>query len=281
MLFKKYLGIVFFFLLLSSACVSASPPRKEKPIVIVVVSYNNTKWVDLNIESIFSQNYNNYRVVYIDDCSPDGTADAVQALVDRLGQQHRFTLVRNTTRAGSPLANHYKAIHEYCKDNEIIACLDGDDWLANSKVLNVINEYYSNYDIWLTHGSLKEYHKNNRNGTIGWSIPVPQKIISSNTFRLFRCPTHLKTFYAWLFKKIKLEDLMYEGKFFPATGDQAMMFPMVEMAGTRHKFIPKILYIYNMSNPLGESIVATQLQMDCEAYIRSLQPYAPLKKAGR
>ena len=47
-------------------------------------------------------------------------------------------------------------------------------------------------------------------------------------------PTHLRTFYAWLFKKINLEDLLLDGEFFKMTGDQAILYPMIEMAGERH-----------------------------------------------
>lgn len=280
---KNHLCVLLFFFsgfFIFTPLFGKAPP-KEKPMVIVVVSYNNSKWVDLNIGSILFQKYTNYRVVYIDDCSPDGTAESVERLVKALGQEHRFTLVKNTERAGSALPNHYKAIHEYCQDHEIVVCVDGDDWLPNDTVLSTVNEYYAGSDVWLTHGTLQEFHEDNRNGTIGWSIPIPQKIISKNDFRKFRCPSHLKTFYAWLFKKIKLEDLQYEGRFYPSSDDQAIMFPMIEMAGERHKFIQKVLYIYNMTNPLGASIVATQMQKDCEEHIRSRKPYTRLKKAGR
>jgi len=49
----------------------------EKPIVVVIPSYNNSKWCDWNLSSVFQQKYNNYRVVYIDDCSNDNTYELV------------------------------------------------------------------------------------------------------------------------------------------------------------------------------------------------------------
>ncbi len=244
----------------------------ERPIVVVVVSYNNINWYEYNLSSILLQKYSNYRVVYVDDCSPDGTADAVEDFVYSLNQQHRFTLVRNQKRLGSPLANHYQAIMQYCNDDEIVVCVDGDDWLAYETVLQKINAAYANEDVWLTHGTLMEYPS----GVVGWSQPVPEEYVLRNAFREYRCPTHLKTFYAWLFKKIDKADLQRDGDFFIATGDQAMMFPMVEMAAERHVFIDDILYVYNMDNPLGESRVHTKLQNDYEAIIRSMPPYRRL-----
>ncbi len=277
----KYLKVLFLSFMAFFTVLEAKSALAEKPLVVVVVSYNNINWVDRNIGSIFSQDYDNYRVVYIDDCSPDGTADAVETLVKSLGQEHRFTLVRNIERAGSPLANHYKAIHGYCRNDEIVVCVDGDDWLATDKALKTVNENYRSRQVWLTHGTFSEYHFDGRNGQKGWSTPIPKKIVAQRKFRSFRCPSHMKTFYAWLFKKVKLEDLQYKGIFYPASGDQAMMFPMIEMAGERHAFISKVLYIYNMTNPLGESVVATQLQRDCENHVRHKKPYERLKKPGR
>jgi hypothetical protein len=45
-------------------------------------------------------------------------------------------------------------------------------------------------------------------------------------------PSHLRTFYAWLFKKIKKE-LCYQGTFASMTGDIAMMLPMIKMTTIR------------------------------------------------
>ena len=47
----------------------------ERPIVVIVPSYNNYKWCNSNIDSVLNQNYNNYRVIYINDCSSDETGE--------------------------------------------------------------------------------------------------------------------------------------------------------------------------------------------------------------
>ena len=70
----------------------------EKPIVIIVPSRNNnelfegTERYKLNLDSIFNQDYENYRVIYIDDCSSDGTADLVESYIQEKGQAGRVTL---------------------------------------------------------------------------------------------------------------------------------------------------------------------------------------------
>ena len=51
---------------------------EEKPLAVIVCSYNNIKWAEKNLDSIFFQRYRNYRVIYVDDGSTDGTADFVE-----------------------------------------------------------------------------------------------------------------------------------------------------------------------------------------------------------
>ena len=43
----------------------------DKKFVIVIPSYKNEKWCIKNIESTIYQSYDNYRVIFTDDCSPD------------------------------------------------------------------------------------------------------------------------------------------------------------------------------------------------------------------
>lgn len=246
-------------------------PLPEKPMVVFIASYNNSRWVEKNLASVFSQDYTNYRIIYVDDASSDNTADLVKAFVKEKKGESRFLLIRNSSRKGG-LCNLYEAA-SFCKDEEILVNLDGDDWLANPFVLKTLNRVYSKKEIWLTHGTLIESPKN----ILGWSLQVPKKIIKENAFRTFRCPSHLKTFYTWLFKKISLEDLKINGEFFPMTWDQAMMFPMIEMAGHRHAFIKETLYVYNTENPISDNKVDNRLQREFEILIRSKPRYMPLK----
>ena len=264
---------IAFFLLLSAGVY----PKKldEKPIVILTTSYNNKKWVEANLSSIYSQKYSNYRVIYVDDASQDGTADIVENFIKEQTKELRFDLIRNKERVGA-LANIYYSIHDYCLDDEIVVSLDGDDRFYDNNVLKIVNKAYSTKEVWLTHGTMLEFPSY----STSWSKPIPHDIIASNKFRSYRCPSHLRTFYAWLFKKIKKEDLMYNGSFFEMTWDQAMMFPMIEMAGFRHDFLAHISYVYNMTNPINDNKVNARLQQDLEIYIRAKPPYLPLPNRG-
>lgn len=243
----------------------------EKPMVVVIPSYNNQKWYDRNLQSVLSQDYTNFRVIYTDDCSPDGTGALVEQYLRENDRNKKVKLIQNRSRRGA-LYNLYTMICS-CDNDEIMVTLDGDDWFPDNKVLSRLNEIYSSGDIWLTYGQFQLHPSQIR----GWASPMPDYIVENNAFRDFQhLPTHLRTFYAWLFKKIKLEDLLYLGEFYPMTWDQAMMFPMIEMAGERHQFIPDIMYIYNDENSISDHYVSRQLQAYLAQLLRKKARYKRL-----
>ena len=246
--------------------------QQEKSIVVVIASYNNKNWYQRNLDSVFSQQYENYTVIYIDDCSPDGTGEFVEQYIKEQGQEHRVKLIRNKERCGA-LANLYKAIHS-CDNSTIIVTLDGDDWFAHEQVLPRINDVYANPNIWLTYGQYEDYPK----ATVGCCREIPKDIINNSLFREYTwVSSHLRTFYAGLFKRVKLEDLLYQGAFFPMTWDMAFMLPMLEMSGGRFAFIPEVLYQYNVINPLNDCKVNLRLQEYLDKFIRSKPRYQRLE----
>jgi glycosyltransferase involved in cell wall biosynthesis len=247
----------------------------ESKFVILICSYNNANYVKKNIYSAVNQNYNNFRVVYIDDASTDGTCDILKSFIHKNGWSSLVTVIKNETRKGGALANHYYAIHQEVLDNEIVLLLDGDDCLANRGVLTYLDRVYShpNQEIWMTYGQFRGI----QSGELGFCCQYPADVIRDHTFRQFvHFPSHLKTFYAWLFKKIKKEDLLYKGDFYKMTGDLAITLPLIEMAKNHYKFIPEVLYWYNEGNPISDHQRSWDYQMELARYIRNLEPYQSL-----
>lgn len=244
---------------------------EEKHFVIVTASYNNKDWYRWNLDSLVNQNYKNYRIIYIDDFSTDGTADLVAEYIKEHNLEDRITLIINTERQGA-LKNHYDAIHS-CQDSDIIINVDGDDALAHSMVLNYMNRVYANPGIWLTYGQFMEMPSKN----IGFCHAMPSHVIMHNDFRGYGdTPSHMRTFYAGLYKKIKKEDLMIDGQFFDMDADIATMFPMIEMARDHFKFISKVVYLYNGENPINDHKKSKGRQRELDLYIRSLPRYAKI-----
>jgi len=236
---RKMLSLIVCCLYMGIVC------DAQKSFVIVIASYNNKKWYKKNLDSVFDQTYDNWRLIYIDDCSDDGTKDLVTDYVASKNFQDRVTIISNQSKKGH-LANQYTAIHGVEQHN-IVVILDGDDWLAHENVLSFLNEIYQGTHVWITYGQFQFLSS----GGLGYCAPLPQKYIHNIRALPVFIFSHLRTFYAGLFQKIKLEDLMYEGNFYPRAADVAIMYPMIEMAGSHVKYISESLYVYNNTNPLS------------------------------
>ncbi len=243
----------------------------EKNFVIVIPSYNNARWYQRNLQSALSQNYTNFRIIYADDCSPDGTGELVQEYLKHHDLDKKVCLIKNKMRRGA-LHNLYTMIY-MSNDDDIIVTLDGDDWLADNNVLTRLNNVYSSGEVWLTYGQFQLHPS----GIKGWASAMPDYIVENNAYRDFQhLPTHLRTFYSWLFKNIKLDDLLYYGTFYPMSWDMTMMIPMIEMAGERHQFIPEVMYIYNDENNISDHHVSRQLQAHLAQVIKKKKHYKRL-----
>jgi glycosyltransferase involved in cell wall biosynthesis len=222
-------------------------PSKPRQFVVVTASYNNEKWVLRYLESVFSQDYKRFRVIYCDDCSTDKTLETVMTFIKKRGLAKKVDIMHNSERVG-PHENYYNMIHS-CHDNEIAVVIDGDDWLAHNKVLSHLAKVYGDSNVWITYGSHRIYPS----GKLGChSREIPHAVIEKNAIRSYPWVTsHLRTFYAWLYKQIKIEDLIFDGKFVRRCGDMAIMLPMIEMAGFHSRFIPDVLLIYNKASDLN------------------------------
>jgi glycosyltransferase involved in cell wall biosynthesis len=270
----KYVQLVVGIALFSGIGLFAYKYTQHKSVdfVIVCPTYNNEKWCIKNIKSVVEQSYQRWHMVIVNDCSTDATSERMHRYVKEHNLQDKITIIENTERKGA-LRNLYEAIHQ-CPDESVIVTLDGDDWFATKRVLERIAQEYAEGKTWLTYGQYmcKPY--------TATSIckKLPEFVMKQRLFRTYEwVSSHPRTFYAWLFKKIKQEDLMHKGKFFSVTWDLAMMFPMMEMASAGHiRFIPEVLYIYNIANPLNDYKCHFELQQWCAGYIRGKEKYEAL-----
>ena len=260
---------------------------KEKHFVVIICTYNNREWAEKNLASVVDQEYNNFHVIIIDDASTDGTNTIIENYIKKNNLTSRVTFIRNTVRTRK-LANLYRAIHS-CNDYDIIVLVDGDDWLIDSSVLSYINDIYQNRNIWFTYG---QYHNIPANEALRWGFrpqgycrAVPERIRHAHAYRSYAfIYMHLRTFYAWLFKNIKLEDLLcstvknYEGNFYPASNDNAIFYPIIEMASDHVKFVSKILYTRNLYSDIVGFKVDKRLQIKSSQEIRRKKAYPSLNE---
>jgi len=241
---------------------------------IVIASYNNEKYCEENLKSVFDQKYKNYHIVYVNDMSSDETFKRVEKSLKAWGHPDRYTLINNSERMGA-CANYFNAIHNHVADDEVVVILDGDDKLSGPKTLSHLNKVYRKGNIWLTYGQFRDMI----GGAHGFCTPIPEEYVRRNAFREYEhLPSHLRSFKGWLFKRIKKEDLMYEGKFLDMSWDVASMMPMIEMARDHYEFIPKVLYSYNNNNVISDHRISQKRQRKIDLYIREQPRYQPLRE---
>lgn len=271
-------ALLFLLVVFSSTATLSAKHRKNEPIFfyVVIPSYNNEQWCIRNLESIVRQDYPHWKAVYINDLSSDRTGNMVEDYVTRNNLRHKIEVVHNWTRKGM-LANIYHAVKR-AKPNWVVVTVDGDDTLRGNDVFSHLASVYQNPNVWMTYGNWEAEPKGRLPSDNDF---IPDEVAFKNTFRQYKfCTTQLRTFYAGLFHKIKKRDLQHKGKFFMAAGDVAFMIPLLEMSSRGHfHFVQKVVYNYNLHNPINDFKVNGGLQGWCARQVGKKKPYKPLSKA--
>lgn len=275
----KWRAVICFVFLFFAAAPLAAKHHKKEPIFfyVVIPSYNNEQYCIRNLESIVNQDYPHWKAIYINDLSSDRTGNIVEEYVIKRNLRHKIEIVHNWERKGM-LANIYNAVRR-AKKNWVVVTVDGDDSLRGNDVFSYLAGIYQNPDVWMTYGNWESEPKGRLPSDNEF---IPDHIRLSNAFRTYKfCTTQLRTFYAGLFKKIKKSDLQSKGKFLMAAGDVAFMIPLLELCSRGHfHFIEKVIYNYNLYNPINDFKVNGGLQGWCAKQVGKKKPYKPLSRAN-
>lgn len=232
-------------------------------IKVITPFYNPGKFLETSVISVLNQEYENFEVIYVDDCSTDGSNQYVPR------DNEKVKLIVNEQRK-TALENLHNVIMNHCDKDDIVAIVDGDDALSTPKALNIVNDIYNSGDYWIVYGASFA-----SDGT-----SINSKAYTEQEFRDLRkwnmYVSHMRTFKAGLYFKIQEQDPEFKclkdnkGEFYKMTYDCAMLFPMMEMAGfERVKYNNKKIYIYNRENPISDCYVNEQLQKSIHAEINN------------
>jgi len=247
----------------------------KQHFTIVIPAYNCERWAKRNILSAVKQEYDNFDVIYTSDASTDDTLNQVkEAIEDYSGDVKDNIRIFSNEENKKALYNIVRSVNE-SKPGTVIVTLDGDDWLPHQNVLDNLNEVYSDPEVWMTAGSYLDSYS----GMVS-SPNLSESYWDGNIRRHLWTISHLRTFRRKLFLKINIDDMLdRDGNLYKFTFDQAMMYPMAEMAGPKHfREIRDVLYIYNRLNPLSVDRVHRSDQLRIEQDIRNRKPYQRLEK---
>ncbi len=95
--------------------------KKEKPLISVIMSNYNTseEYLRASVESVLSQNYENFEFIIVDDCSTDNSLEIIKSYTDK-----RITILVNEQNLGIT-----KSLNRglSAAKGEYIARMDADD----------------------------------------------------------------------------------------------------------------------------------------------------------
>ncbi len=241
---------------------------------IIIPSWNSIAYLPRTIASIEAQTYRNFQVCLIDDHS---ALKEQRDLIVKTCEHDHWDYILHDTNLG-PLAGIIEAVKLLkCQDPDVILIVDGDDWLYSANALAKLNQVYSENDVYLTWGSFETYPPGDR--LMNYAAAVEPTIIHQKLYRLVTDVFgHPRTFKYRLFREIKDEDLRdpNTGQYFRVSGDKALLYPMLEMAGDKVMFINEVLYVYNIDNPLNDFKINRPEQIEATAYLRSRPSYETL-----
>lgn len=236
------------------------PVTEHKSFAFVLYAHNAASWCERSLRSLFAQDYDYFRVLFIDDASVDSTLEKAQQFIVDHHLEERVITVRNETKEGMT-ASLYRAA-QVCLDKEILIPLDAGNWLSHEGVLTKLNRVFQNPDVWIAFGAAIDYPS--------YSLREPPAFdpaeIERKGFFLTRDPVSC-AFYAGLFKSIRLPDL-FDGQGCISENPACWQLSLLEQAGGRSRVLPEPLFFHNQAR--------SQRPLSRVALFMEREPYRPL-----
>lgn len=246
-------------------------------IKVIIPFHNPGDYFDLCINSVLTQDFEGYDILFIDDASTDGSYSKIPACTYKsnengepikdennqliIEEKHPLLEITKCDRVNAwkasermtALPNIHNGIVNYCQNpDDIIFILYGDDWLPGKNVLKRVFEEYQKHDCLMTYGSARL-----SDGRKSYSTTYSEKEFSN--IRM------ITPKFSWplTFKKSLYDDFLKidnkfshftdsEGKWFTMCSNYALAYPLMEIAGySKVRHIQDPLYIYNTDNPLN------------------------------
>ena len=206
--------------------------------LIYMTGRNCERYVRAAIESVSWQTHPHIHVLFVDDCSDDGTAATARALLaEHFADRH--TLVRNPEPWGKA-RNAHVHLRDALRHGEFVAILDADDQLIRASIIAEMAAHYAaGHDVVWTNFETD-------GGGVGVNGPLdPLQAPRAQGWRT----SHFFSFRAELFANVP-EDYLRDdrGDWFAAACDFAIAFPVLDQT-RRYKFMPVRAYRYTASNP--------------------------------
>lgn len=113
--------------------------RKDYKIGIIIPNYNYEHTIEKCLESILNQTYQNYEIIFVDDCSTDNSVEIVRQLRDKyMDKRLKIDIVQLKQKRLNGGARNEAYLH-LSDDVDYVYYVDSDDWLYDEHSLEKIN----------------------------------------------------------------------------------------------------------------------------------------------
>lgn len=219
---------------------------------VVVAAWNAEPWIRDSLDSIAQQTDDDFTAcVVVDQCE-----DLTDVLAAQRCENYGWPCIVREKKM-TTIENQLLAIHTMDRGNpeDVIVFVDGDDRLTHPDVFTTLRAHYAD-ETRLTYGS---YESVPFSPTCHPAQAYPPEVIATNSYREYARTgrgilwNHLRTFKYELFNQLGDADFRDDtGHYGICAPDAAFMFPCLELARGRVKFIHDVLLSYNSENPLSE-----------------------------
>lgn len=127
---------------------------------LVVFFYRQEQFVQDTVTGALAQTYPNLEIIFSDDCSPDGTFEAIQRAVQGYNGPHKLILNRNSTNLG--LVPHVNKLLFDLSHGDFIFLNGGDDISMPERVSWAMDYFQANPSITAVTGSYLTIDKNGK-----------------------------------------------------------------------------------------------------------------------
>ncbi|MFA6889046.1 MAG: glycosyltransferase family 2 protein [Candidatus Woesearchaeota archaeon] len=122
--------------------------KKKTFVTIIIPTYNNANYLDECLKRVIQQDYPNYEILVIDDCSTDDT--------EKIVKKYPVRYIKNKENSG---ASYTRNIGATLSKGKILVYLDSDVNIPSHAVSSIVNNLIKKHDVLMVMGTYSENTK--------------------------------------------------------------------------------------------------------------------------
>ena len=139
------MGMKILYIVMAICCsfsvVHSQQNKEQKAITILMVTHNAREYIERALCSVFDQNYENYTLLVMDDCSDDDTVSFIKKYTSERGcSQHVSCRISKEHRKNNVL--HCMDMCKSLDSENIVVVLSPQDFFTHDEVLSQFNNIY-------------------------------------------------------------------------------------------------------------------------------------------